>query len=376
LNGTNTFTGPTDVNSGTVVVNGGLSPASAVWVSQAGSLAVSAAIGATTVYGSFAPGIGPGPVNASSMTFNSGSTYAVTINGSHAGSEYSQTVVASGPINLTGVTLNLSVGNGFTPAPGTKFDILVKNSSGPITGTFAGLPEGAAVFAGGQVFSISYLRGAGGHDVVLTAGPPGPPPTVENVQVNDGSAQRSEVRSIAVTFSGLVTFAGGDANAGAAFQLAHVQTGRYVYLNAAVSVDDQSRSVVTLTFFGPETDSASAMNGGAPSLADGRYTLDVFGYAVAGANGMTLAGDGTAPGSNYVSPADSYQGNGLHLYRLFGDSNGDGVVDPSDLNFLRSTLNVNNTQSGYLAFLDANNDGVVDPTDLNQFRTRFNTNVF
>jgi hypothetical protein len=70
------------------------------------------------------------------------------------------------------------------------------------------------------------------------------------------------------------------------------------------------------------------------------------------------------------------QGNGLHLYRLFGDANGVGVVDPTDLNFFRNTFNVNNTQAAYLAFLDANNDGVVDPTDLNQFRTRFNTNVF
>ena len=43
---------------------------------------------------------------------------------------------------------------------------------------------------------------------------------VAGVQVNDGSAQRSEVRSIQITFSAPVTFANG--NAAAAFQLTHV----------------------------------------------------------------------------------------------------------------------------------------------------------
>ena len=39
------------------------------------------------------------------------------------------------------------------------------------------------------------------------------PPTVSSVQMNGGAVERSELRSIAVTFSDAVTFAGGDAEA-------------------------------------------------------------------------------------------------------------------------------------------------------------------
>jgi fibronectin type 3 domain-containing protein len=210
----------------------------------------------------------------------------------------------------------------------------------------------------------------------------GPPTLAIAPQINDGSAQRSEVRSITVTFLGPVTFTGG--NAAAAFQLQQVQNSANVMLNAVVSVDSHNRTVVILTFANTnastEVDPVSEQNGYAssPSLADGRYQLTIFGSHVLGANGIAFdgAGNGTA-GSNYVSPTDTYLGTGgLHLYRLFGDVDGDGVVDPVDLNSFRTTFNSNNTQANFLAFLDANNDGVIDPTDLNQFRARFNTNVF
>ena len=100
---------------------------------------------------------------------------------------------------------------------------------------------------------------------------------MSGLQVNDGTAQRSEVRSITVTFSGPVTFAGGNANAAAAFQLNHVQTGSNVALSAAVATDAQGRTVVTLTFSGGgDRPGHAPCNGGVPSLADGRYQLTIF----------------------------------------------------------------------------------------------------
>jgi len=200
------------------------------------------------------------------------------------------------------------------------------------------------------------------------------PPTVMNVQVNDGDAQRSEVRSITVTFSGPVTFSG---NPGDAFELLHIQNGLAVSLLVTVSTDGAGRTVAVLKFFGNETDQISAVNGYDPSLNDGRYRLTILGQKVSGSNGLDLDGAGTgSPGSNYVSPADSYGGNGLHLYRLFGDGNGDGVVDSTDVGRLRSTYNQNSSEPFYLSYLDANNDGVVDSLDVGQFRPRFNANVF
>ncbi|HEX4591225.1 MAG TPA: hypothetical protein VH120_14915, partial [Gemmataceae bacterium] len=218
--------------------------------------------------------------------------------------------------------------------------------------------------------------GTTGNDVVLTRFVPAPP-TVQSVQVNDGSAQRSEVQSIAVTFSSAVNFAGGDANAAAAFQLNHIQTGNNVALSAAVSTDGLGRTVVTLSFSGGETDPISVLNGGTPSLADGRYTLTIFGGAVTGPGGVALdgAGNGT-PGSNYVSPTDTYQGSGLHLYRIFGDATGDGTVDTFDLAQFRTAYNSGAGQANFLAYLDADNSGGIDLQDLGQFRSRYNLNVF
>src|SRR5205807_7067423 len=123
------------------------------------------------------------------------------------------------------------------------------------------------------------------------------------------------LRSIAVTFSTRASFAGGDANATAAFQLTHAQTGNFVDLSAAVSLDGQGRTMVTLTFAGSETDPVSALHGGASSLADGRYNLTIFGGDVTGFYGKHLDGSGTGtPGSDYASPAETYLGNRLHLY--------------------------------------------------------------
>jgi hypothetical protein len=212
------------------------------------------------------------------------------------------------------------------------------------------------------------------------------PIRVANVQVNDGSAQRSEVHSIAVTFSGAVAFAGGNANAAAAFQLQHVQDATNVNnLAAAVSTNGLGQTVVTLTFStnnnaAAEIDPISAQNGGVASLADGRFSLTVLSSAVADAAlGWALAGAGTGiPGSNYVSPADTLGGGPgeLGLYRLFGDSTGDGIVDQLDLGQFRTAFNTGIGNPLYQSFLDADNSGTIDQIDLGQFRVRFNLGVF
>jgi hypothetical protein len=213
---------------------------------------------------------------------------------------------------------------------------------------------------------------------VFPAGPivAPPPPTVASTVVNDGNAQRSEVRSVTVTFSGPVAFSGGNANAAAAFQLKHLTDGNNVDLTAAVSADSQGRTVVVLTFAGAETDPLSARNGGVASLADGRYALTIFSGSVVGTNGAALAGGG--PNGNYVSPTDTLGGGAgqLHLFRLFGDVNGDGVIDQIDLGAFRKMMNASVGDPFYLSFLDADNSGTVDQVDLGQFRSRFNANVF
>jgi hypothetical protein len=202
------------------------------------------------------------------------------------------------------------------------------------------------------------------------------PAIVAGVQVGDGSDQRSEVRSITVTFSELVQFLGGDQNAAVAFELTNVTAGANVALDPTISADAQGRTVVTLTFAGGQIDPVSGLNGGPPSLADGRYRLTIFAADVTDLAGRPLDGSGAGmPGSDYVSPPDALGGSGLHLYRLFGDANGDGVVDAIDLGQFRSTVNANLGNPAYRAYLDADNSGAVDAQDLAQFRSRINTNV-
>jgi hypothetical protein len=191
------------------------------------------------------------------------------------------------------------------------------------------------------------------------------PPTVQSVVVNGGAAQRSMVTSISVVFSAQVGFTSTPA---AAFTLTRVADGAAVSFTATATVV-MGETVVTLNgFTGPATQFGS--------FADGRFTLRVLSSQVT-ANGFTLDGnnDGAA-GDDYVSPADTAGGHGLHLYRLFGDANGDGVVDAIDLGQFRSTYNANSASPLYLSYLDVDNSGAVDAQDLGQFRSRYNENVF
>jgi hypothetical protein len=206
-------------------------------------------------------------------------------------------------------------------------------------------------------------------------------PTVAAVIANDGSVQRSEVRSLSVTFSGPVTFAGG--NAAAAFQLLHVQTNTNIAnLQATTSTNSSGQTVVTLTFTttgnaAADIDPVSATGGAAPSLADGRYQLTILSANVTGAYGPALAGGPNGTAGNYVSPAETaYSPTALHLYRLFGDATGDGVVDLSDLTAFRATYNAGTGNPAYVSYLDADNSGVVDLTDLTEFRNRYNHSAF
>jgi hypothetical protein len=107
--------------------------------------------------------------------------------------------------------------------------------------------------------------------------------------------------------------------------------------------------------------------------------LTITGAAVIGAYGPALDGAGTGtPGSNYVSPTDTLGGGPgqLHLFRLYGDTDGSGIVDQTDLGQFRSTFNASAGNPVYLSYLDADNSGTVDQVDLGQFRSRFNASVF
>jgi hypothetical protein len=92
------------------------------------------------------------------------------------------------PPSLGGASLTGTLLNNYIPAQGTKFTLVDNQSTQPIIGIFAGIPEGGSVSFGGVTFRVSYVGVAGSdgiaNDVILTTLngiiPPGPTPTPGN----------------------------------------------------------------------------------------------------------------------------------------------------------------------------------------------------
>ncbi|MEM6470887.1 MAG: hypothetical protein AAF802_15110, partial [Planctomycetota bacterium] len=59
------------------------------------------------------------------------------------------------------------------------------------------------------------------------------------------------------------------------------------------------------------------------------------------------------------------------FFRFFGDHDGDRDVDLLDLNALRDTFRLTDSQMGFDSAFDYDNDGDVDLLDLNIFRTNY-----
>ncbi len=174
----------------------------------------------------------------------------------------------------------------------------------------------------------------------------GVPLKVESVVINDGSAQRSMVNRITVTFGGTLVLDPG------AIGLRR-QDGSAVNFQLSVLAAG-GKTVAVLTFAG------SGFVGG--SLADGQYTLTVRADRIHDRWGRELDGDGDGSAGGNRSDA---------FFRLFGDSDGDGDVDRADRDRFRSAFGKSAGDVGYLWYFDFDGDGDVDGRDNGQFNRRF-----
>src|SRR5690606_28706816 len=89
------------------------------------------------------------------------------------GANGATTVTVDGEVSLDGTALNLALDAAYAPLLGDQVTLIDNDGTDAVTGHFAGLPEGAPVYVGGQLFHISYAGGTG-NDVVLTRVNDGP----------------------------------------------------------------------------------------------------------------------------------------------------------------------------------------------------------
>ena len=179
LGGDNSYSGPTNVEGGELMVNGSIG-SSAVTVNAACALSGSGTTGAVTVKsgGILSPGNSPGVLHTGSLQLDNGSTYWVNIagQGSVAGTNYDQTDV-TGMVSLDGSILNLSISN-YVAAPNELLFLIRNDGTDMLSGTFAGLSQGQLFGVDGYQFKISYEGNAegipsftGGNDLVLMSVP-------------------------------------------------------------------------------------------------------------------------------------------------------------------------------------------------------------
>ena len=194
------FTGPTTVRDGTLLVDGSLA-GSAVSVENGATVGGTGTVGAITTTGSaVSPGDNaPGILSAQgSATIDAASTFKVALNGATAGTGYSQLDV-KGSVSLATGTLSASLG--FTPTSGENFTII--QCTAPIVGTFAGLPQGASVTIGEVRLTINY-DADGGDAVVLTQAATTSTPTLTGTTTSLKSSANPSLPGQTVTFTAIV----------------------------------------------------------------------------------------------------------------------------------------------------------------------------
>ncbi len=166
LTADNTYSGALALTNGTLYLEGSNS-ASSLTTSSGTTLGGSGGISGSLTIGSGAfltPGTSPGNFSSGSITFASGSTITLELNGTAAGTQYDRLSVV-GTVDLGSATLASSIG--YSPSNGDVFIVIDNDGSDAVVGTFIGLPQGSPVSLGGKNFVINYAGGTG-NDVVLT----------------------------------------------------------------------------------------------------------------------------------------------------------------------------------------------------------------
>lgn len=177
-----------------------------------------------------------------------------------------------------------------------------------------------------------------GADSVTRVEPPAPAtPTIDRIVYANGQKQRSRFIHVQIYFNTLVNISKG------AFEL-FLNNKRFVVSSFFITVQD-GHTVATLQF------PSKVLPFG--SLPEGKYRLVTHTTKIKTQQGQAMLHDQT----------DTF-------FRLFGDVNGDGVVNNVDTTVFKSSYGKRAGQAGYLWYLDYDGNGRIGAVDRHAFQAR------
>lgn len=163
LTGNNDYTGATTVNAGSLIINGSTSTTSIVSVASGATLggANGTVGGATTVNGTLASGAAGGGIGtlnfSNALSLASTANYLFELTGGGSTADLSN---VGGALTLSDATLDLIQLGTYTI--GDKFTLFGYLAASGLTGTFAGLTDGATFTQAGGDWQISYADSTSG----------------------------------------------------------------------------------------------------------------------------------------------------------------------------------------------------------------------
>ena len=189
LSTTNTYSGTTSISGGTLKVNnttGSGTGSGTVVVNAGGKLSGSGIISGPVLVNSggvLAPGNSPGILTVNNqVTFLSGSSFNVDVNGLKVGEEYDQ-LTTTGPVRLAG-SINFNIGS-FMPTGHDVLFLINNTSSWPTTGKFQYADNAYVDNFNGYDWYITYDADntdipslTGGNDVAIYSEPVPEPSTI------------------------------------------------------------------------------------------------------------------------------------------------------------------------------------------------------
>jgi hypothetical protein len=102
-----------------------------------------------------------------SYTQTASATLVIQLGGTSSNPSIGSIVSTSGTVALAG-HFKLAGPSSVKPAIGTAFTVLNNEGGSPISGVFVGLPEGSTFTLNGMTFTISYVGGSNGDNLVIT----------------------------------------------------------------------------------------------------------------------------------------------------------------------------------------------------------------